>query len=72
MLIAYVDESGDPGVAGSRTYVLACVLVDAADWPDAFDKLIRFRRWIRERFGLPVRAEVKANFLIRNSARSVR
>jgi hypothetical protein len=66
MLIAYVDESGDPGITGSGTYVLACVLIEADAWPDAFDKLIGFRRWVKRQFGVPVREEIKANYLIRN------
>jgi hypothetical protein len=66
MYFAYIDESGDTGAGGSRTYVLACVLVDADDWPDRFDRLIDFRRNLRDLFGLPVRAEIKANYLLRN------
>jgi hypothetical protein len=63
---AYVDESGDSGPAGSRTYTLAAILVDAAQWPTVFDELIAFRRFLRDRFGIPVRAEIKANHLLRN------
>jgi Protein of unknown function (DUF3800) len=66
MYFGYVDESGDAGAAGSRTYALACVLVASRSWPDVFDGLIGFRRFLRVRFRLPVRAEVKANYLIRN------
>lgn len=67
MFIAYVDESGDPGLnGGSRTYTLGCVMVDADRWLDTFDQLIGFRRHLRRRFGIPVRAELKANFLLRN------
>ena len=66
MYFAYIDESGDIGAGGSRTYVLACVLVDAEIWPDRFDRLIDFRRNLRDLFGLPVRAELKANYLLRN------
>jgi Protein of unknown function (DUF3800) len=67
MHFAYIDESGDSGAGGSRTYSLACVLVDAETWPDRFDRLIDFRRHLRTLFGLPVRAELKANHLLRNS-----
>lgn len=67
MHFAYVDESGNEGPAGSLTYTLACVLVDAASWAGVFDELISFRRFLRERFKIPVRAELKANFLLRNS-----
>lgn len=63
---AYVDESGDAGAAGSRTYVLACILIRADRWPATFDSLIAYRRWLRNAFGVPVRAEIKANHLLRN------
>lgn len=67
MFFAYVDESGNAGYPGSRTYVLACVLVEDHHWPDTFDHLIDFRRWLRDRFGVPVRSEIKANHLLRNA-----
>jgi len=41
--------------------------VDGDTWPDRFDRLIDFRRHLRDLFGLPVRAELKANYLLRNS-----
>jgi len=67
MLLAYVDESGDDGQErGSHTYALSCVMVDASAWTSTFDQLIAYRRWIRDRFGIPVRAEIKANYLLRN------
>lgn len=66
MKIAYVDESGDDGIGGSRSYALGCVLVDGADWTSTFDQMIAFRRSIRDQFGIPVRAELKANYLLRN------
>lgn len=71
MLIAYVDESGNTGTSGtsgsSLTYTLGCVLIDADHWPQAFDEFLTFRRRLRTTYGLPMRAEVKANYLLRNS-----
>lgn len=70
MLLAYIDESGNTGdvkSGGSLTFTLGCVLIDADHWPMAFDELLSFRRRIRTTFGLPMRAEVKANYLLRNS-----
>jgi hypothetical protein len=64
MLIAYVDESGDLGP--SHTYTLGCVLVDAESWPASFDALIGFRRFLRKEYGLLIRAELKANYILRN------
>lgn len=66
MHLAYIDESGNTG-KGSRTYTLGCVLVEGEGWPDTFDRLIDFRRHIRSLFGVPVRAEIKANHLLRNA-----
>jgi hypothetical protein len=70
VLLAYIDESGDTGdptSGGSLTYSLGCVLVDADLWPDAFDQLLDFRRRVKGTFQVPMRAEIKANFLIRSS-----
>lgn len=66
MYFAYVDESGDAGASGSRTYTLGCILLASSTWPGAFDEVIDFRRFLRSHFGLPVRAEIKANHLLRN------
>lgn len=69
VLLAYVDESGDTGdVAGGGTvtYSLGCVLIDADDWPTAFDEVLDFRRRIRASYGVPMRAELKANYLLRS------
>lgn len=70
MLLAYVDESGNTGSlssGGSLTYSLGCVLVDADLWPDAFEELLNFRRRLRGTYGIPMRAEIKANYLLRSS-----
>jgi hypothetical protein len=67
MHIAYVDESGDRGANGSRTYVLACVLVRSSQWAKCFDGIIAFRRFLKTKTQLPMRAEVKANYLVKNS-----
>ncbi len=67
MYLAYVDESGDPGASGSRTYSLGCVVVDAEAWPSVFDQVLDHRRFLRDNFRIPVRAELKANYLVRNS-----
>lgn len=67
MLVAYIDESGDDGPNGSQSYVLGCVVVESAKWSTTFDELVTFRRYVRDQFEIPMRAEIKANFLIRNS-----
>jgi hypothetical protein len=68
MHLAYVDESGSAGsgAGSSLTFTLGCVLVKAARWPDIFDQVIEYRRFLRDGFNIPVRAEIKANYLLRN------
>jgi|ERR1039458_9825571 hypothetical protein len=66
MHLAYVDDSGNSGYGASKTFTLGCVMVDAARWPDVFDDVIDYRRFLKNRFGLPVRAEIKANHLVTN------
>lgn len=66
MFLAYIDESGDPGTNGSHTYALGCVMVDHEVWLNRFDRLIAFRRHLRRLFGIPIRTEIKANYLMRN------
>lgn len=68
MYLAYVDESGDDGTkkGSSRSYAIGCVMIDARDWTSTFDQMIAFRRFLRDRFRVPVRAELKAQYLLRN------
>lgn len=66
MYLAYIDESGDRGAKGSRTYTLGCVLVKSSQWSRAFDGVINYRRFLKARYNVPVRAEIKANHLLRN------
>jgi hypothetical protein len=63
--LAYVDDSGNIGLPGSRTYTLACVFFDVGRWPDVFDAMIDFRRSLARDYGVPVRTELKANYLLR-------
>ena len=66
--MAYVDESGDDGIkqGSSLTYALGCVVIESPDWASTFDGFIIFRRYVASTFGVPVRAEIKANYLLRN------
>src|SRR5690349_21601692 len=71
MLLAYTDESGDPGPVAkpgaSLTYTVGCVVVNANDWPKAFDAMLGFRRTLRVSFGVPMRAEIKSTYLVSGS-----
>lgn len=68
MFFAYFDESGDSGFVSSptSTFTLACVLVDDANWLELLDQLVAFRRYLRDNFRIPPRAELKAQWLIHN------
>lgn len=68
MLIAYVDESGEPG-KDSLTYSLGCVFLNDKDWAKSFEELIAFRRRIRDKYSVPTTAEIKANYLIRKGGK---
>lgn len=70
MYLAYVDESGSTGAVeagGSKSFVLGCVLVRDGEWAATFDGLIGYRRFLKARFGVPVRAEIKANHILQNA-----
>jgi hypothetical protein len=41
-------------------------MIDASDWNGSFDDLVAMRRRLKSSFGIPVRAEIKANYLVRN------
>nr|WP_239643341.1 DUF3800 domain-containing protein [Mycobacteroides abscessus] len=65
-----MDESGNTGPVesgGSATYTLGCVMFTADYWPQSFDAFIAFRRQLRDWFHIPMRAEIKANYLVRSS-----
>ena len=63
MYLAYFDESGDSGQlpnSPSRFFVLACILIHEEAWLANLNKMIKLRRQIRDRYGVRVRAEIKA------------
>ncbi|WP_330459667.1 DUF3800 domain-containing protein [Streptomyces sp. NBC_00820] len=70
VLMAYIDESGNTGAVeqgGTLTYTLGCVLIEDHNWATSFDEAVAFRRRLRDKFGVLMRSELKANFLLRNS-----
>lgn len=65
---AYVDESGNTGSVakgGTRTYTLGCVLVPFDAWTERLDYLSAVRRGIRDTYGVRLRDELKANYLLK-------
>lgn len=66
MYFAYTDESGDSGYDRSPTdeFALSVVLIHDSDWLRALDRMVDMRRYMKDEFGIPVRAELKAHFLV--------
>jgi hypothetical protein len=64
-----MDESGDPGVSGSPTptYTVSGLFIHEAEWVPMLESLLRFRRYLRDSFGVRMRAEIKASEMIRGS-----
>lgn len=62
MHLVYLDESGDPGGAGSPTsnFLLGGLAVHHANWLEAHRRLLSFRKSARARHGLKVGAEMHA------------
>ena len=65
----YVDESGDPGnnTAQSDFFCLTGMVVHESEWRNFLDVTMRFRRTMKDVYGLPVRAEIHAVKLLRHS-----
>lgn len=63
MYLAYADDSGDSGYENSQTkfLVLACFIIHESEWQTTLDKLIGWRRKLRDEYSIPVRSELKAN-----------
>ncbi|MEV8223100.1 DUF3800 domain-containing protein [Dietzia maris] len=71
MIFAYIDDTGDDGDpaknGATKCFGLGCLLIEAESWPEAHEQTVQFRKSIRESFGVQVRSELKANYLIRSS-----
>ncbi|MCC6918245.1 MAG: DUF3800 domain-containing protein [Alphaproteobacteria bacterium] len=66
MFLSYVDESGDTGLTNSPTqyFVLSAVSIHESRWLEFTDATLQFRKVLRERYGIPMRAELHAQPLI--------
>jgi hypothetical protein len=65
MYLMYVDESGDPGrTSPVRHFVLSALVIAACDWRESFDRHHQMRRYLKDTYGYPVRAELRAAALI--------
>jgi len=63
MFLMYVDESGDDGLVNSPTeyFVLSGLILHELTWRNTLDKLIEFRRTIKNIYNVPIRQEIHAN-----------
>lgn len=64
MFFMYVDESGDPGLNGTRHYILSGIVLPVQEWRNYLTALVDIRRYIKRRFGFPMRVELKGSKLI--------
>lgn len=68
MYFIYVDESGDVGLNRSPTryFALSGFVVHELSWHDTLEKLIQFRRKLKNDYGLKLREEIHAAHFIHN------
>ncbi len=68
MYLMYADESGDCGMPGdgspSRLFCLSGLVVHELRWRDTVAELIRFRHWIKQKYGVYLDAEIHAAAMI--------
>lgn len=59
MYIAYFDESGDDGYPdySSPLFVLSCVYMHHSKWKENHDKVLEFKRKLKEDYDFPVKTE---------------
>lgn len=66
LYLAYTDESGDSGYINSPTkyIVICCILVNEKKWHVTLENIINLRQKLKEKHGIPVRSELKAEHLV--------
>lgn len=66
MYLMYVDESGDSGLANSPTryFVLSGLVIHELRWQAYLDRLVSFRRTMKQDYGLRLREEFHAGAMI--------
>jgi hypothetical protein len=62
----YVDESGDPGLSNSpsKYFALTGLVVHELRWHLCLDRIIRFRKRMRNHFGLHLDEEIHASSMV--------
>ena len=68
--LMYVDESGDPGLAGSPTsyFCLSGLVVHESRWRDLINVLVSFKKTMRRVHGLRIRQEIHASEFLNSRA----
>lgn len=65
MYMIYVDESGNPGCSGTSQYfILSGLILSSSDWNDCFARIRDLRRYLKEEYHFPIRAELHAAALV--------
>jgi hypothetical protein len=74
MFLMYVDESGDAGLVNSPTryFVLSGLVIHELRWSEYLNELIKFRRYLSEKYTLRLREEIHASAFINNPGPLVR
>lgn len=59
MVITYFDESGDDGYPkySSELFVMSCIYMTDDQWQKNFDRMYRFKLFLRKQYGFHVREE---------------
>jgi hypothetical protein len=72
MFLLYVDESGDPGLTNSPTryFGLSGLMIHETHWHEFVRETLRFRRLLRQRYGIRVRHEIHTSDFIRSTYRT--
>jgi len=67
MYFMYVDESGDPGghKHSSPHFILSALIVSENEWDKHLEKLKKFRKSLKNTYGLNQRTEVHSKELVR-------
>ena len=69
----YVDESGDPGPydqakpphrRSTQHYIVSGFIIPAEEWRNYLTAFLNFRRYLKSKYGFPVRAELHGTELI--------
>ncbi len=67
MYLAYYDETGDEGLPGSSPlFALTAFYLHDSHWKDVFTEVKTFRSEIKQRYGLPISAEIHTKRFLLN------